>query len=194
MEEETVRRTTLAKEEYLAKTTLHTIITKIYGTERPHWFVQLNYHLSSFIATLALIWQGMTYLILANPSFLKNHKSIDVPAIVEKRGIELGFAKNTFYDTMLQFSLTGSILWLLLLVTLIFVWRQKSFAVYLITGIILTYFITLMTMMGWTYFDQDTTIFDKITLVIILGLTILQQLFVKPKKLTTEDSEPVAEQ
>ena len=169
-----VRYKKLTKEEQLAVGLITKIRRAIYGIQRPHWFVQINYHLCSLLAGIALIWHLVTWFILENPTFLKQHKSVDVVAIVERRGSDLGFSKGVFYATLSQFSLISTGLWALLIASLIFLWRGKNIYVYFVIGIIVIYMGILFGLLGGTYFIEDTTVFDKISLLLILSLTILQ--------------------
>lgn len=182
-------RKTLALEEHFAKDFFNRIRYGIYGKKRPHWFVQMNYYVCSILVSCALIWQLISYFILKNPDVLKQHKHVDVQAIVERRGVELGFLNNDFYDTLLKFSLYSSILCVLMLISLFFLWRKKAFYIYLVIGIEIIYVSLILAMLGGTYFIEDTTLFDKLSLLVIFVLTILQNFLIK--RTFTENSEEI---
>lgn len=168
------RKKKLEHEERVAKSILLKSRKALYGQERPHWFVQVNYYLCSILAGIAFIWHLFTYAILLKPGFLKRHKFVDVPAIVERRGNELGFAPHTFYETLQTFSLLSAGIWLILILSLIWLWRGKQFYVYIVIGAIVIYMGLLLALLGGNYFIEDTTWFDKLTLLLILLLTIVQ--------------------
>lgn len=168
------QRKKLEKEEQIVRNVLFKSKSLLYGHVRPHWFVQLNYYLCTLLASIALIWHAITFLILLKPGFLKRHKFIDVPAIVERRGSELGFLRDEFFPILKTFSGLGAILWLILIVSLLLLWRGKTYYVYIVIGVIVVYVGVLLSLLGGTYFIEDTTWFDKLTLFVILTLTIVQ--------------------
>ncbi len=167
-------RHTLEMEEAMARNVFSRLQHTIWGKQKPHWFVRLNYHLCSFLATCALIWHLISYFILKFPEILKQHKHVDVAAIVQLRGLELGFSETEFYDKLIDFSLYSSLLWIVFLAGLILLWRGIKAYVYVTLGLGVIYLAMMLSLLGGTYFIEDTTTFDKVSLAFILVITLIQ--------------------
>jgi hypothetical protein len=153
----------------------------VLGTEIPGLYTQIVFFAGICITSIFGIWNTISLSILKIPAYLKQHKQVDVEAIVALRGRELGFDGTTFYNYLEIFHLSSIVIWLCILISFIFVWRKKRWAVVVIILGIIIYAALMLFLLGATYFVDDTTLFDKISLLILFVLVVIQH-FVAGKK------------
>lgn len=151
----------------------------ILGTSRPKVFSQIVFYIGLITAFIFGIWSMISFFILKSPRYLKEHKGVDVKAIIELRGRELGFNNTKFYDYLEIFHLLGICLWFLVFLGCIFFWRQKKWSVFVIVGCLLIYCSCMIFLLGPTYFVEDTTLFDKITLALLFVIILIHHFVVK---------------
>lgn len=145
----------------------------VLGSEPPRLYTQIVFFAGVLITFIFGIWNTLSYFILKSPLYLKRHKQVDVEAIISLRGRELGFEANQFYRYLETFHFTGIIIWFCILIALIFLWRQKKWSAYIIIGGMVIYSALMAFMLGATYFIEDTTLFDKLALLILLILVLI---------------------
>lgn len=163
----------------------------VLGSEPPRLYTQIVFFFGMLISLIFLLWNVLSYFILKSPTYLKRHKQVDVEAIVSLRGRELGFVENEFYNYLELFNLVGIFLWFFALVSLVFLWRQKKWSAYIIIGSIVLYSALMAFLLGATYFIEDTTLFDKLSLLILLVLVLIHH-FVEGKREVEVDDVGVA--
>lgn len=152
----------------------------ILGEESPRLYPQIVFFIGLFVSFAFGIWNVVSYFILKSPGYLKQHKQVDVNAIIELRGRELGFENDAFFKYLETFHFSGIILWLIILIGFILLWRQIKWSVYVIVAAIIIYLGIMVFMLGPTYFVEDTTLFDKLSLLVLFILLLIQH-FVSPK-------------
>lgn len=146
----------------------------VLGENTPKTFTKIVFFIGLFIAFIFEIWNSISFFILKSPDFLKKHKQVDVKAIIELRGKELGFKSLDFYQKLEFFHLSSIIIWGIILIGLIFLWRQKKWSIYLIIVALVTYISILLFSLSPTYFIEDLTLFDKINITILFILMLIQ--------------------
>lgn len=163
----------------------------VLGTENPKVFSQIVFYIGIVVTFIFGIWSSVSYFILKTPKYLKQHKQVDVKAIVELRGRELGFEGETFYRYLELFHFSSVCLWICILAGLIFFWRKKKWSVYVIITGLIVYNALMVFMLGPTYFIEDTTLFDKLTLLVFFLLVLIHHFVMGTT--TTEVSEETEE-
>ena len=151
----------------------------ILGTSKPKLFSQIVFYIGLLTASVFGIWSMISFFILKSPRYLKEHKGVDVKAIIELRGRELGFHDAQFYNYLEMFHLLGICLWFIVFIGCVFFWRQKKWPVFVIIGCLLIYCSSMIFLLGPTYFVEDTTLFDKITLSLLFVLILVHHFVVK---------------
>lgn len=151
----------------------------ILGTSKPKLFSQIVFYIGLLTASIFGIWSMISFFILKSPRYLKEHKGVDVKAIIELRGRELGFRDTQFYNYLETFHLLGICLWFFVFLGCIFLWRQKKWSVFMIVGCLLIYCSSMLFLLGPTYFLEDTTLFDKLTLSLLFVLILIHHFVVK---------------
>lgn len=158
----------------------------ILGNGSPKLFTRIIFYIGILVTFIFGIWNSISYFILKMPSYLKQHKQVDVKAIVALRGRELGFEGEEFYRYLELFHFTAICLWFCVFIGFVFLWRQKKWSAYVIIGGLLIYSSLTAFLLGATYFVEDTTLFDKLTLLILLVLVLIHHFTVVNKKPETE--------
>jgi hypothetical protein len=156
------------------------------GETRPHWFVQLTFYFAFLLSTIFLLWNAISLFILLFPDYLRIHKGVDVQAIIELRGRTLGFQEDVFHHNLLLFFSIASGSWLLALIALPFIWRQQLIAVYVRGFLLVTYVVTMFVLLGSSYFLEDTTNFDKYSLLTLTVLLLILYFQLKKRKSITQ--------
>lgn len=161
----------------------------VLGSEPPRLYTQIVFFTGLLITFIFGIWNALSYFILKMPLYLKRHKQVDVEAIISLRGRELGFEANQFYRYLEIFHFTGIVIWFCILIALIFLWRQKKWSAYIIIGGIILYSALMAFVLGATYFVEDTTLFDKLALLILLILVLIHHFVTGNKNPEMEDED-----
>ncbi|MCO5260815.1 MAG: hypothetical protein M9916_11780 [Crocinitomicaceae bacterium] len=151
----------------------------IFGSKRPDLYTQIVFYIGICTAFIFGLWNAISYFILKFPLYLKEHKGVDVEAIVELRGRELGFIDDVFYSKLSLFYFCSSILWLIIFGCFFLLWRLVKWSNYIILTGIIGYIILMIALFGSQFFKEDTTLFDKLALILVfllvLGHTIIQK-------------------
>lgn len=159
----------------------------VLGDERPGLYTQIVFFTGLLITSIFGIWNTISYIILKQPLFLKRHKQVDVEAIISLRGRELGFEGTDFYNYLERFHLTGIVLWFCVLIGFIFLWRKQKWSAYIIIGGILLYSSIMTFLLGATYFVEDTTLFDKLSLLVLFLLVLIHHFVIGNRKIVIEE-------
>jgi hypothetical protein len=106
-------------------------------------------------------------------------KGVDVTEMIEARGQELGYTKGEFLDRLETFHGISIICWGIVLISLIMLWRKKTSYGYFFFGGTLFYFGMMVFYVGFDYFMNDTTRFDKILLLVMLANSTVYIVFKK---------------
>lgn len=154
----------------------------VLGQERPKLFTQIVFYLGVVITSIFGMWSTISILILKFPGYLKTNKQVDVEAIVGLRARELGFDAQDFYQKLELYHLTCVIVWIGILICLFLIWRSVKWANVVIIASILALTIFQLVLFGPTYWVEDTTTFDKITLLILLTLVVISHFTMTSKQ------------
>lgn len=165
----------------------------VLGQERPKLFTQIVFYLGIVGTSIFGMWSTISLLILKFPGYLKSNKQVDVEAIVGLRARELGFEGTDFFNKLVLFHLTSTLVWIIILICFFLLWRSIKWAnVVIVAGIVALTLFTLI-LFGPTYLIEDTTTFDKITLLIMLTLSVISHFTMTPKQKEAEEIAPVLE-
>lgn len=145
----------------------------IFGKRRPDIFTRITFIANLVIWMLFLIWSGFSYFAVNSRDWILQQKGIRVTSIINERGTELGFENGVFMDRMETASLIAIVCWLVFFVGLVLLYRKKRIFVYFSIVPLLAYVALNSIYLGFTYFIEDITLFDKILILIsLLSLSI----------------------
>lgn len=131
-----------------------------------------------------LSWHLISYAVITMRNMIFEEKKIDVETMIFCRGEALGFESENFLEHLLNFHLFSAISWGIIFAGLALLWRKKQFSIYVIGIGTAAYFFLLMLYMGINYFNQDTSLFDKVTLS-VFGVNLLLYFILYKKESTT---------
>jgi len=140
----------------------------IFGKRKPDIYTRFTFVTNVVIWLLFLIWSGFSYFAVNSREWILQQKGIGVKTIIEGRGKELGFEQGVFLERMETASLIAIICWLAFFVGLILLYRKKRIFVYFSLIPLLVYIGLNSLYLGFDYFIEDITLFDKILLLISL--------------------------
>lgn len=153
---------------------LRQLRTLIFGSLIPDFYTQLTFYMNTVLWTTFFIWDILGYFTLTSHDLILQHKWIAVDRIVARRGTELGYQGDEFFNRLTTFHGVGIICWIVVFIGLILMYRKVKRCIYFIAGGILFYIGMSIFYLGWSYFVEDTTTFDKIAWLIMLSSTFLR--------------------
>jgi len=144
----------------------------IFGKKKPDIYTRITFYINIILCTTFLLWSGITYFAIISRDWIWNNKGIPVKSIIERRGSELDFASGDFLNRLQVANAISIFCWIVFFVGLVLLYRKKKQFLYL-TLVPLVIYIGINTFyLSFSYFIQDTTMFDKIALL-ILALSLI---------------------
>lgn len=149
----------------------------IFGKESPDTYTQIGFYLGIMIWTIFLVWIILGYMALTNTDWIEQEKGLDVHSLIRERGIALGFSGDEFQDKLILFYNVALVAWSGLFIGLVLQWRKQASFIYFIWGSGGLYLLAMWFLLGFTYWYQDTTTFDKIAFFLLIGHSSLYYYF-----------------
>lgn len=151
----------------------------IFGTKQPGIYTQLTFFIHLIGLSLFSLWSVLSYFSITYRTVFLEQKGVDVAAIIELRGSELGFEEGEFLNRLATFHGISMICWGVVFFSLILLWREKRAFGYFFFGGTIFYFGMLIFYVGFDYYIYDTTRFDKILFLILILNSLFYVLFKK---------------
>jgi len=148
----------------------------IFGTNRPPFWMRLCCYVNLLIWLIFTLWHCISYGVISARALLLTTKEVDVEQLIFDRGEKLGFEPWDFLERLLQYHAFAVACWLLILLGIILCWRQKTYFIYVLAGGAALYYLVLFWNMGFRYYHEDTTWFDKISYAILLFNALIMYL------------------
>ena len=159
---------------------------RIFGKENPDTYTQVSFFIGLAIVITFLIWSILGYVVIDGREWIQAEKGLNVQNLIEKRGVELGFEANQFLHKLEMFYAFSIFIWLVILIGLILQWRKIFAFIYVITIAASLYLLYMWFGLGFEYWLDDTTLFDKISFFLLIGHSFLYAFFLK-KELSGEE-------
>jgi hypothetical protein len=125
----------------------------IFGNKKPDIYSRLTVYFNAIIWFIFLAWHLIGYASISMREVIFTEKKIDVEALIFERG---------------KYHLISSICWGTIFIGLILIWRKSRIFNYFIFIPLLVYAGMILFFLRWRYFMEDTTTFDKITLLVFV--------------------------
>lgn len=138
----------------------------IIGKNRPDLYTRLVFYTNLVIWFIFTIWSGFSYFALVSRDWVRQHKGINVENMIEARGKELGFESGTFLQRLEFSNFVALLCWSLFFLGLVLLYRKKKVFIYFTLPALAVYVVMNVFYLGFSYFLEDTTLFDKILLLI----------------------------
>ncbi len=144
----------------------------LFGKKKPDMLTRITFLANFVIWILFLIWSCFSYFAVNSREWIWEQKKLAVTWIIEQRGAQLGYEKGEFL-AMLEFtSLLAIFCWGIFFVGLVLLYRKKKIFIYFTLIPLLAYVVMNSFYLGFNYFIEDITLFDKV-LFLISGVSLL---------------------
>lgn len=157
----------------------------LFGDHNPDMYTQVSFFIGLFIASIFLIWSILGYVVIDGREWIQAEKGLNVQNLIAVRGVELGFQSDQFLGKLETFYFFSILVWISICVGLIMQWRKKIIFIYVIGVAAALYLLDMLFILGFEYWLEDTTLFDKILFFLLVGHSFLYAYFLK-KELTGE--------
>ena len=159
----------------------------IFGNKKPGIYTRLTFFVNLICLAIFFLWSTISYFAIVYRALFLEEKGVDVGAIIEARGLALGFAPGEFIQTLMTFHGVSLICWGFVFVGLVLLWRRSGHFAYLFFGGTIFYFGMIIFYVGFDYYLEDTSLFDKIVFLIMNLNTLFYFFFMQ----RTEDDEKI---
>lgn len=139
----------------------------IFGKKRPDIYTLVTFYINLALTLTFLLWCVVGYVAVASRNYIFEEKGVPVESIIQRRGVELGFQPEDFVSRIMTFNAIGAICWGVVLFGLILLYRKRRQFSYFVFGGLLFYIGMIIFYLSFRYFMDDTTLFDKISLLIV---------------------------
>lgn len=160
----------------------------VFGSRKPGIYTRLTFFVNLVCLLIFALWSAISYFAIVYRALFLQEKGVDVEAIIEARGLALGFESGEFIQTLMTFHGVSMICWAFVFVGLILLWRKSGHFAYLFFGGTLFYFGMMVFYVGFDYYLEDTSGFDKV-LFLIMNLNTLFYFFFIHR---SEDEEKIS--
>lgn len=153
----------------------------IFGKIRPSIYTQITFYIQLICLFIFGTWSAISYFVITFRDLFLQQKGVDVAAIIEVRGQELGFLPGEFLQRLETFHGISTLCWGGVFISLIMLWRNMKIYGYFFFGGTLFYFGMIVFYVGFDYYINDTTLFDKILFLVMMVNSLGYILFKKER-------------
>jgi hypothetical protein len=154
----------------------------ILGDCEPDAYTKITFYTLASLSGMFLIWNVVGYIALSYQHLIHVHRQVAIDKIFAERGAELGFSAEEFTDRLSTLFVISIFCWLLILCALVLLWRKRTLFFPLLIAGTLIYIGMLFFYLGYDYFRTDTSTFDKVSLLVVLVMSILHYFLLKKEK------------
>ncbi len=151
----------------------------ILGGTKPDGFTRLMFTVSLFCWVLLSFWNGLSYFIVLSSDIIEEYKGFSVNQILIRNGQNLGFNGPEFLDTITSFYFYTLFIWGFIFIGLVLMYRKKRSYTFFVLGGLSIHFIYMFIVLGFQYFIEDVSPFDKILYGILIIVTFLHSVLMK---------------
>ncbi|TNE53298.1 MAG: hypothetical protein EP338_12240 [Bacteroidetes bacterium] len=146
---------------------LQSIKRLIYGVANPSLPMRIMVYLHLLIFVVFFIWHLLSFFAIDMREIILSEKHINVEVMILNRGSALGYDPSQFLNNLLNFNRLSILYWIAVFVSSVFMWRKKKVFFYILLAAILCYYGSMIFFLGSTFYLEDTTAFDKISVIIL---------------------------
>lgn len=172
------------------------IRTLILGKQKPDGFTRLMFSISLFSWFLLTMWNGISYFVLLTSEIIEENKGFSVNDVIIKNGQNLGFNGEEFLESITTFYFNSLFVWLFIFIGLALMYRKKRLYTFIVLGGLGVHFIYMFIILGFQYFIEDVSFFDKILYALLIMVTIIHSFLMNKEKdgVIRENEETVDEE
>lgn len=167
----------------------------ILGKRKPDGFTRLMFSFSLFSWLLLTMWNAISYFVLLTSDIIEENKGFSVNEVIIKNGQNLGFNGEEFLASITTFYFNSLFVWLFIFVGLALMYRKKRIYTFIVLGGLGVHFIYMFVVLGFQYFIEDVSFFDKILYAILIAVTVIHSFLMNKEKdsLISQQKEVVDE-
>src|SRR5690554_6905868 len=154
----------------------------ILGNKKPDGFTRLIFSISLFSWFLLIMWNAISYFVLLTSDVIKENKGFSVNDVIIKNGQNLGFNGEEFLASITTFYFNSLFVWCFIFIGLALMYRKKRIYPLFVLGGLSFHFIYMFIVLGFQYFLEDISFFDKVLYAIIIGSTLIHALLLNKEK------------
>jgi hypothetical protein len=158
------------------------LLRLILGKREPDAYTKITFYTLFALAVLFLVWNIVGYVALRYQHLIHVHRHVAIDSIFAERGAQLGFSAEEFTDRLSTLFLVSIVCWLLVFSSLVLLWRKNNVYFPVLISGVLMYVCMLFFYLGYDYFRTDTSLFDKIALLIVLVMATLHYFLMKKEQ------------
>lgn len=158
------------------------MLNLIFGTIRPDIYTITTFFINLFIFIVFTLWEVLSLVAISSRELIWQKKNIPIEAIINDRGEALGFERGQFLSYLITTHSIGLICWLVFFAGLVMLYRKKQRFIYFTFIPLLFYVGMLIFYLNFTYFVEDTTVFDKIALLVSASSLIIQYFLMRSER------------
>lgn len=151
----------------------------IFGKERPDIFTQVHFFLNLIIVAAFFSWHLLSVLAINKRGLIWDFKGISVEALIERRGMELGFSGGELLDRLVTLHSIAVICWAVVLIGLVRLYRRKKDFIYFTLPAMLFYLGMNVFYMSYRFYVEDTTSFDKVAVLLAILSSVIHYVLLK---------------
>ncbi len=153
---------------------------------RPDNFTRISFYINLIILAYFLFWNLTMLVALNTTQIIETFKHLPASQIIDKRGMQLGFATGEFHPTLNRYYVISSLLFLPIFLSLFLLWKKRRFFYPILLFSLLLQLFLMIILLGITYFMNDIRFSDKILwLVLFANSTIYWALLKKESQSDT---------
>lgn len=162
------------------------IRTLILGKQKPDGFTRLMFSFSLFAWLMLTLWNAISYFVLLTSDIIEQNKGFSVNDVIIKNGQNLGFNGEEFLASITTFYFNSLFVWLFIFIGLALMYRKKRIYPLFLLGGLGFHFIYMFVILGFQYFIEDVSFFDKILYAVLIAVTMIHSLLMNKENSTTE--------
>ena len=152
------------------------------GTKDPDSYTKVTFYTLLFITGLFLVWNIVGYAALSYQHLIHIHRHVSIDSIFSERAATLGYSAEEFTHRLGVLFTMSIVCWLIILVALVLLWRKNTLYFPIIMSGTLLYLSMLFFYIGYDYFHTDTSLFDKIALLVLCVMSVLHFFMLKKEQ------------
>ncbi|MDG1332428.1 MAG: hypothetical protein P8P74_08860 [Crocinitomicaceae bacterium] len=145
----------------------------VFGKRKPDIFTRVTFYINTVLWLSFMLWNVIGYFAISSRKMISEMKNIEVEEIIAARGVELGFEPGDFITRLTVVYGVGILCWAAVFFGLILLYRKRKQFIYFVLGGVLFYVGLNIFYLSFQFFREDTTSFDKISLLVIALSTII---------------------
>ncbi|MDX1652731.1 MAG: hypothetical protein R3277_09575 [Brumimicrobium sp.] len=145
----------------------------IFGSKKPDSFTRIVFSVVLFSWFLLMMWNMISYFVLLSSEIIKKNKVFSINEIIRRNGRDLGFNGQDFLEAITQFYFINLFVWGVIFIGVILLYRKKTLYPFFLLGGLAVHFILMFFMLGFQYFIEDVSTFDKILYAVIVGFVLI---------------------